>query len=178
MDDRIEVGRGVIRLEKCDITDYEIECFVYYARSDLKLGSGFGGAITVRGGPSIQQQLDQIKHLDGCQAVISEAGELKAKYIIHANGPKFQEENTEEKLRQTILNIFKLAEEKGIQRIALPAMGAGFYGVPLDVSARIGLETAAQYLNNGSGIKEIVFCLLDNREYKPYESRLTALRTA
>jgi O-acetyl-ADP-ribose deacetylase (regulator of RNase III) len=161
-----------IHLYLADITDLDIECFVYYARADLKLGSGFGGAIAIRGGPSIQQELDDLAPIKPGEAVITNAGDLKANFIIHANGPKFQEEDTEEKLKITINNVLKLADSSGIKAIALPPMGAGFYGVPLKVSAEICLDTAKKYLQNSSGINEIVFCLLDNREYRAFEQAM------
>jgi len=175
MTDEKKVKDSVIRLIIGDITDIDIECFVYYAQSNLKLGSGFGGAISVRGGPAIQKELDKLAPIDLCGVVITDAGEMKARYIIHANGPKFQEENLEEKMKKTIINTLKLADEKGIKKIAFPPMGAGFYGVPLDLSAQLTLETVKSYLNNGSKLDEVVICLLDNRDYKPFQKKLQNL---
>jgi O-acetyl-ADP-ribose deacetylase (regulator of RNase III) len=170
-----KIGGKEISLVKADITDFDIECFVYYANSDLKLGAGFGGAIAVRGGPQIQKDLDKMSPVGPCQAVISEAGELKAKYIIHANGPKFQEEDMEGKIKTTIINSLKLADEKGIKEIAFPPMGTGFYGVPLDQSARITLHTIKEYLQGNTGIEEVTVCLNDNREYQPFKARFDKL---
>jgi len=175
MTDEKKVKDSVIRLMIGDITDIDIECFVYYAQSNLKLGSGFGGAIAVRGGPAIQKELDKLAPIELGGAVISDAGEMKAKHIIHANGPKFQEENLEEKMKKTIINTLKLADEKGIKKIAFPPMGAGFYGVPLDLSAQLTLETIKSYLSNGSKLEEVVICLLDNRDYKPFQKKLQNL---
>jgi O-acetyl-ADP-ribose deacetylase (regulator of RNase III) len=100
---------------------------------------------------------------------------MKARYIVHAVGPRFQEEDTDAKLRRTIENSLRQAAAKGITAIAFPAMGAGFYGVPLPVSARVTLETIRDYLAGSPTIKDVVICLLDNREYKPFQSQLTAL---
>ncbi len=172
MDDEIKVNDSVVRLIKGDITDIDVECFVFYAQSNLRLGSGYGSAISVRGGPSIQEELDKIKPIEVGQAVITEAGKLKASKIIHANGPKFQEERLEEKLKATVENCLKLADEKGIKQIAFPAMGTGFYGIPADVCARIMLESVTRHLRNGSRVKEVILCMLDNREYNPFKARL------
>ncbi|MCI0471149.1 MAG: macro domain-containing protein, partial [Candidatus Aminicenantes bacterium] len=109
------------------------------------------------------------------EAVVSTAGEMKAKYIIHANGPKFQEEDISGKLKRTVINSLKAAEKKGIKAIAFPAMGAGFYGVPLEQSSEITLNTIKQYLSNGSTLENVVICLLDNREYIPFEKQLSAM---
>jgi len=169
------IGGKVISLVKTDITDYDIECFVYYASSDLKLGAGFGGAIAVRGGPQIQKDLDKMAPVEPYRAVISDAGELKAKYIIHANGPKFQEEDMEEKIKTTIVNSLKLADEKGIKRIAFPPMGTGFYGVTLDQSARVTLHSIKEYLQGNTGIEEVTVCLNDNREFQPFKAHFDKL---
>jgi O-acetyl-ADP-ribose deacetylase (regulator of RNase III) len=142
----------------------------------LKLGAGFGGAIAVRGGPQIQKDLDKLAPVGPYQAVISNAGELKAKYIIHANGPKFQEEDMEGKIKTTIINSLKLADEKGIKKIAFPPMGTGFYGVPLDRSARITLHTLKEYLQGNTGIEEVFVCLNDNREFTGESYGLSSFR--
>jgi O-acetyl-ADP-ribose deacetylase (regulator of RNase III) len=176
MADSIKVKGCNLRLQKGDITDLDIESFVYYAREDLALGSGFGTAIAVRGGPTIQKKLNEIGKIKITEAVISAAGEMKAKYIIHANGPKFQEENLPKKLKQTILNSLAKAEEKGIKAIAFPPMGAGFYGVPLDQSAEITLTTIKEYLSGETQLEEVVICLLDNRDYISFEKKFSSLK--
>lgn len=170
--DELRVKHCVIRLLKGDITDLEIEAFVYYARPDLALGSGFGSAISLRGGPKVQEELKKLGPLATGEAVVTGAGTMKAKHIVHAVGPRFQEEDTEGKLRTTVLNALKRAEEKKIKRLAFPPMGAGFYGVPLELSAKVTLGTVKKYLESGSDLQEVVFCLRDSREYKPFQARL------
>jgi O-acetyl-ADP-ribose deacetylase (regulator of RNase III) len=173
--DETTINGSVLRIQKCDITDLEVESFVFYAREDLKLGSGYGTAVSVRGGPSVQESLNKLAPVTTCEAVITEAGEMKAQYIVHAVGPKFREPETSDKLIKTIQNALKTAEEKGISEIAFPAMGAGFYGVPLAESAEITLGTIRDYLNNGTKIKNVVVCLMDNREYRQFKSEFTSL---
>lgn len=172
MTDERAINGCTLRLQKCDVTDLEIDSFVYYARPDLKLGSGFGTAISVRGGPTIQEELDKIGPRQLTEAAITSAGEMKAKYIIHAVGPAFQEPDIEKKLSATIINALKEAESKGIERVAFPPMGAGFYGVPLATSAEITIGTIIDYLSGKSNLKEIVICPLDTREYQPFQQRL------
>lgn len=177
MPDELRVNSSALRLLMCDITDLNIESFVYYARHDLTLGSGFGTAISVRGGPSIQEELKKFGALETTEVVVSSAGEMKAKYIIHAVGPRFQEEDIVSKLKTTVHNCLKHAEEKGITAIAFPPMGSGFYGVPLDVSAQVTLNTIKEYLSGETKIKDVVICLLDSREFKPFQNQLSALST-
>ncbi len=178
MTDQLQVNSSTIRLMKGDITDFEIDAFVYYAQHDLVLGAGFGTAIAMRGGLSVQEELKEMGPLQTTQVVVSSAGKMKAKHIVHAVGPRFQEEKLEEKLVTTINNVLTEAEAKGITRIAFPPMGAGFYGVPLDVSSRITLETIASYLKKDTKITEVIVFLLDNRDYKPFQAKLAAMNNA
>ncbi len=160
----------MIRLVKQDITDFEVEAFVFYAEPNLDLGSGYGSAIARRGGPSIKSELDKIGSLSKTEAVVTAGGSLKAKYIVHAVGPSFQEEETESKLRTTIINALKRAEEKGIRQIALPLMGVGFYGISLATCSQIMMDTIVQYLSQGSNLREIFICANDSREYQAFQN--------
>ena len=168
----IQINQSIIRLIKDDITDLDVDAFVFYAQSDLALGTGFGGAIAVRGGPSIQKELNELAPVALGEAVVSAAGELKAQHIIHAVGPKFQEEDTEGKLRTTVLNSLRRAEEAGVQRLAFPAMGAGYYGIASDLCARVMLEVIEGYLQGEIGIKEVVICVFDTRQFNAFRTQL------
>jgi O-acetyl-ADP-ribose deacetylase (regulator of RNase III) len=169
------IGRTIIRLVKGDITDAAVDAFVFYAQPSLALGSGFGTAISVRGGPTIQSELQELGPLATGQAVVTGAGKLKAEYIIHAVGPRFQEEDTEGRLRTTVLNALEQAEGKAVRRLALPAMGAGYYGIPANVCARVMTQTLQSYLAGQTGIHEILIYVLDTPQYQAFESALAAL---
>jgi O-acetyl-ADP-ribose deacetylase (regulator of RNase III) len=168
MSDEIKVKQGIIRLAVGDITELPVEGFVYYARPDLVLGSGFGGVISAKGGPKIQEELKKAGQANVTEVVVTSGGDLKAKYILHAVGPRFQEEDLEEKLRKTIDNVLRKAEESQIQSLAFPAMGVGFYGVPLEVCARETLEAAGKHLETTACIREVVFCLRDSYEHRAF----------
>ena len=169
MPEEKKIHNCTLRLIQQDITDFEIEAFVFYAQPSLELGSGFGSAITRRGGQSIKKELDEIGSLPVTKAAVTGGGSLKAKYIIHAVGPEFQEEGLEEKLRTTIDNVMKAAEEKGIRHIAFPPMGTGFYGVPLATSLNIMTAAFEDCLARGAEIEEIVICANDPREYRAFQ---------
>lgn len=164
-----KINDVVIRLEQGDLTAMEIESIVHYASPDLILGSGFGSAIAARGGASIQEELKSFGPITIGEAVVTSAGELNSNFIIHAVGPRFQEDETEEKLLKTMSNALKAANEKGIGKIAFPPMGAGFYGIPLKTCATIMLSSIKKHVSQGSSLKEIVICVLDNREYKIFQ---------
>jgi O-acetyl-ADP-ribose deacetylase (regulator of RNase III) len=170
------IGRTSFRLVKGDITDLAVDAFVFYAQPSLALGSGFGTAMSVRGGPTIQSELQGLGPLSTGEAVVTAAGKLKAQYIIHAVGPRFQEEDTPRKLRATVLRALELADEKGIARVAFPAMGAGYYGIPASLCARVMRETFQTYLAGATGIGEIVICVLDTPQYQAFQTALAALK--
>lgn len=164
-----------VRLTRGDITELEVDAFVFYATEDLALGSGFGGMVGMRGGAKIQKELDELKPLGPLQVVFSGAGKLKAEHILHANGPKFREDDIEEKLATTMVNSLRAAEEKGIKTLAFPAMGAGYYGVPAPISAKVMLEALREYLGSGSSLSEVTICVLDRQQFTAFESAFSAL---
>jgi O-acetyl-ADP-ribose deacetylase (regulator of RNase III) len=172
MPDQVQVKDATLRVVREDITLYETDAFVYYAQNDLQLGTGFGAAIAVRGGPSIQQELNEMGPVETCQVVISGAGKLPATYILHAVGPKFQEEEIEAKIETTVSNALATADEKGIQRIALPPMGRGFYGVPLAASAKLTVDAVKKYLGGETKIREVVICVNDHAEVDAIQANL------
>jgi O-acetyl-ADP-ribose deacetylase (regulator of RNase III) len=165
----------VVKIVRDDITAMDVDAFVFYASPDLQLGTGYGNAISVRGGPKIQDELKKFGTAETGAAVTTTGGNLKAKYVIHAVGPRFQEADTEAKLRATTLNALKRADEKGLQKIAFPPMGTGFYGVPLDVSAKVTLGAIREFLAGKTKIEEVIICARDTREIKPFQTVLEAL---
>ncbi len=170
------VAGKTLRLIRDDITALDVEAFVFYASPDLKLGAGFGTAIAVRGGPKVQEALNGRGPLPVGEAIVTEAGNLKARYIVHAVGPRFQEPDLEEKLRATVIAALRRADEKGVRTLAFPAMGAGFYGIPLPVCARVMMEAIHEYLKGDTGLKEVIVCLKDRREFSPFREAMEATR--
>jgi O-acetyl-ADP-ribose deacetylase (regulator of RNase III) len=167
-----KIGDKVLRLVREDITEMEVDAFVFDITEDVKLGSGFGGAIQQRGGIVIQKALDEIGSCPTGEAVVTEAGILKADWIIHANGPKFREEDEEAKLRKTVQSVLARAEEKGVKRLAFPPMGTGLYQVPLDLCTRVMVDTISEHLANGSTIDEVLIAAPDNREFNPFKAKI------
>ena len=167
-----QINQTTLDLIKGDLTALEVESFVFYAREDLVLGAGFGNAISTRGGPTIKAELEKIGKVEPFVAVVSSAGNLSVKSIIHAVGPKFQEENFNSKLKTTMENTLKKADEKGILEIAFPLMGAGFYGIPFDTCIQVMLETINKHLSGTTGLKKVILCANDNRELRMFETNI------
>ncbi len=165
----------LIRLEKGDLTALPVDALVFYAREDLELGTGFGTAIQARGGAAIKEQLSKIGRIGMGEAVMTTAGSMQARNIVHACGPKFQEPDREPKLRKTMRAALDAAASAGLASIAFPPMGAGFYGVPLDLCTRVMLEEISRFLAKASSVSEVIICALDMREFRAFQPRLEAL---
>lgn len=177
MSDELKVNGKRILLDTGFIIDRkDVDAIVFYARPDLALGSGYGAAISTQGGPKIQEELKKVGNANITDVVVTGAGELKVRYILHAVGPRFQEENIEEKLETTMRNTLEKAEEYKIQRLAFPAMGVGFYGIPLEVCARVTLEIVKGFMGKANSLQEVVFCLRDSREYRPFHEQLQRMK--
>ena len=170
-----KINGRTIRVMRDDITLLDVDAFVFYASPDLQLGSGWGNAIAVRGGPAIQEALKPFGEVATGRAVVTSGGNLKAKYVVHAVGPRFQEADVEGKLRTTMRNALKAAEDNQVRRLAVPPMGTGFYGVPLDVSAKVMLGVIREHLAGKTKLEEVIICAPDAREIGPFRTALEAL---
>ncbi len=165
------IGDKRFRMVRGDITEIDAEAFVFDITEDAKLGSGFGGAIQQRGGIVIQKELDEIGSVPTGEAVVTQAGILKADYIIHVNGPKFREEDEREKLERAVTSVLARAEETGVKNIAFPPIGTGMYQVPMDLCANVMVDTISRHLANGSNLEEVLIVVQDPREITPFEAK-------
>ena len=170
-----QIKESTIRIVRGDITDLEIDAFVFYAREDLEIGSGYGTAIQSRGGASIKKELEEIGSIKMGEAVITGAGNMNVAHIIHACGPKFQEADLERKLRECMESSLRVANKAGLKTIAYPPMGAGFYGVPLDLSANVMFDCFKSFLRNETSLEEVIICVIDYRDYVPFSKKLESL---
>jgi O-acetyl-ADP-ribose deacetylase len=172
MSNQVQVQGRTVRVLREDITLFKADAFVYYAQESLALGTGIGGAIAVRAGAEVQKELDERGPAGPGEVVVSGAGKLPATFILHAVGPRFQEPDIEEKLQDTLQRALEVADEKKIERLAVPLMGRGFYGVPLPISTRITVEGIKKYLDGNTNIQEVIICVIDHAEVKAVEGAL------
>lgn len=145
-----EIGNRAIELVIGDITQQDIHAIVNAANSRLAGGGGVDGAIHRAGGPKIMAET-KAKYPDGCptgSAVISSAGNLRARYVIHAVGPVWSGGNRGEEtlLASAYRKSLQLAAEHDCQSIALPALSTGAYRYPLDAAAQTALATIRDFL--------------------------------
>ncbi len=167
-----KVGSKTIRLMKADITDIEVDAFVYDIMEDVKLGTGYGGAIMARGGKVVQDELDAIGACKKGEAIITSAGRMKSNKIIHVNGPKFHEPDQQGILKSVVISALNLAQENGVTELAFPPIGTGFYQVDINMCAKVMVETVADHLKGNDGAPNVCFVGLDTREYKPLHANI------
>jgi O-acetyl-ADP-ribose deacetylase (regulator of RNase III) len=160
---------GRIVLREGDITNQEVDAIVNAANSDLILGAGVAGAIRQRGGPSIQEECDRIGPIEVGGAAVTGAGNLPARFVIHAAGMPPGGGATEESVRSSMRRSLELAREKQCRTVAVPAIGAGIAGFPLQRCAEILLEEARAHLEAGGGVEEIRFVLFGEPTYRVFE---------
>jgi O-acetyl-ADP-ribose deacetylase (regulator of RNase III) len=166
----------VIRLIQGDLTELVVDAIVNAANAHLVLGGGVAGAIRTKGGPTIQEECNRIGGTTVGEAVVTGGGNLKAKYVIHAVGPRYGEGNEDEKLLGATLNSLKRAAEKGMASIAFPAISTGIFGFPKDRCAEIMLETARSFLEASEiSPKEVIFCLWSKEDLGIFEKALNIL---
>ena len=156
-----------------DITDIEVDAIVNAANTRLLLGSGVAGAIRRKGGDSIQNECDKIGSIPLGEAVVTGAGKLKAKFVIHAAGMHLGGGVSEEPLREATKNSLLRADEKGVKTVAFPAIGTGVGGFPLNRCAQVMIDIVVEYLKNEkTGIEKVYFVLFDMETYKVFNDNL------
>ena len=125
-----KIGQSRVELVEGDITEMDTEAIVNAANDRLILGAGVAGAIRSKGGPGIQEECDTIGGTYVGGAVVTGGGNLKARYVIHAVGPRMGEGDEDRKLGEATLNSLKRAEEHHMKSIAFPAISTGIFGFP------------------------------------------------
>lgn len=161
-----------LELVQGDITEIEAEAIVNAANAALKLGGGVAGAIARKGGPGIQEECDRIGGTFVGGAVITTGGNLKARHVIHAVGPRMGEGGEDEKLRNATLNSLRVADGHNLKSIAFPAISTGIFGFPLDRCARIMLATTVAYLKGKTGLETVTFCLFGEESFQAFRREL------
>jgi O-acetyl-ADP-ribose deacetylase len=156
MDGRVSVKFG-------DITKEAVDAVVNAANSTLLGGGGVDGAIHRAGGPDVLKECKEIRRTqypDGLptgEAVITTAGKMVAKHVIHTVGPVYGRggEGKAELLAACYRNSLRLAAETGLKTIAFPAISTGVYGYPLDEAAKVSSESIKKFLDADPSIKEV-----------------------
>ncbi|HYA01810.1 MAG TPA: macro domain-containing protein [Syntrophobacteria bacterium] len=171
-------GRKVVVLQG-DITEMDTDAIVNAANKDLILGGGVAGAIRTKGGLAIQAECNRIGGAPVGGAVLTTGGKLKARYVIHAVGPRMGEDDEDRKLADATENSLAVAASKGLKSIAFPAVSTGIFGFPKDRCARIMLGRAVQTLRAGNtSLEKVVFCLWDEETLEIFHETARSLLPA
>ncbi len=168
-------GKGTVEIVQGDITELDTDAIVNAANRHLQLGGGVAGAISRRGGETIQEECDEIGEIDVGEAAITGGGKLASRHVIHAVGPRMGEGDEDEELRRATLSALKLADENSLKSIAFPAISTGIYGYPLERCSVIMLKTVRGYLEGQTGLERVVFCLYDSLAHDRFEKTLAGL---
>lgn len=159
-------------LIKGDIIKLAVDAIVNAANSSLMGGGGVDGAIHRAGGPAILEECRKIvARPGGCktgEAVITTAGNLPAKYVIHTVGPVWNggSKGEEQKLADCYQNSLQLAVENGCETIAFPNISTGIYRFPKEKAARIAVDTVKKFLAQTDQVKKVTFVCFDEENYQ------------
>jgi O-acetyl-ADP-ribose deacetylase (regulator of RNase III) len=178
--DRAHVGAATIELMRGDITRVETHAIVNAANTSLLGGGGVDGAIHRAGGPAI---LEECRRFGGCKtghAVMTTAGNLPARYVIHTVGPVWSggSRGEPELLASAYRNSLRLAEEHKLTSIAFPSISTGAYRYPIAEAARIALETTVAHLRGGSSLQHVLFVLFADHDLEVYRRTLPPVLAA
>jgi len=172
---KVKVNNTVLELVQGDITDQTTDAIVNAANAALQMGGGVAGAIRRKGGPAIQAECNRIGGTYVGGAVITTGGNLAAKYVIHAVGPRHGDEHEDEKLKNATLNSLILADKHNLKSVAFPAISTGIFGFPKDRCATIMLSTTIAYLEGPTKLDHVVYCLYDKETFEIFKQTLQNL---
>jgi O-acetyl-ADP-ribose deacetylase (regulator of RNase III) len=172
-----QINTATLTLTIGDITRESTDAIVNAANSRLAGGGGVDGAIHRAGGPEIMKECRRIGGCPTGKAVITTAGDLKARYVIHTVGPRYEDGTRNEAalLKSAYLESLKLASKKNLKSIAFPAISTGAYGYPLHEAAQIALQTIIEYLKEHQDIQLVRVVLYDRNTYDIFAEELKKL---
>jgi O-acetyl-ADP-ribose deacetylase (regulator of RNase III) len=165
---------GTLEAIRGDITKFEVDAIVNAANEALQHGGGVAAAISRAGGPSIQEESNRIGHCETGRAVVTGAGLLPARWVIHAVGPIWRGggEDEDALLESAVAAALAKAEELGAESVALPAISTGIYGFPLERAAGISVAAVKRFAETARSVRRIVFVLFDENAREAFAREL------
>lgn len=157
-----------------DITKLAVDAIVNAANSSLLGGGGVDGAIHLAAGPDL---VAECRLLGGCKtgdAKLTKGHRLTAKYIIHTVGPVWNGGTCGEAelLASCYRKSLSIADDKGLESIAFPAISTGIYGYPIGEAARIAVATVREVVLSRKSIRDVIFCCFSRSDLEIYEKVL------
>lgn len=171
------IGDRRSELLQGDITAQEdIEAIVNAANARLETGGGVAGAIHKAAGPGLAEECRPMAPIEPGEAVLSSGHALPNPYVIHCLGPVYgKDEPSDRLLADCYRNAFRIAEEKGIDSIAFPAISTGAFGYPLEDAAKISLGTVKEAMEKEHGPRRVRFVLFGRKDLEVHEKVLEEL---
>jgi len=165
---QINISGLNLELERGDIASQDdIEAVVNAANAQLKIGGGVAGAIHRAAGPGLTEETRPLAPISPGEAVITGGHNLPNDYVIHCLGPVYGRDKPEDELLANCYkNALKLAEDKGIESVAFPAISTGAFGYPTEAAARVALSIVNEEAQHLSAVKTIRFELFGEDAYK------------
>lgn len=164
----------LIKITRGDITDSEADAIVNAANNQLWMGAGVAGAIKRKGGQEIEDEAVSKGPIQVGEAVVTTAGSLASKYVIHAAAMGQDLKTDENKIWMATYNSLLRAEELNLESIDLPALGTGVGGFPLERAAEIMIKAVKDYLKDSSSLKQVGFVLFDDDAFNAFKNTLGA----
>ncbi len=161
----ITINQTIIKIVQGDITTFATDAIVNAANNHLWMGGGVAGAIKHAGGKSIEEEAVRLGPIPIGEAVVTNAGNLKTKYVIHAAGMGQDLQTDDEKIALATRNSLLRANQYHMISIAFPAIGTGVGGYPVEKAAEIMLQEVVTHVKEETSLKEIYFVLFDNRSF-------------
>ena len=158
-----------IEVREADITKLDVDAIANAANTDLKHGGGVAGAIARAGGRAIQDESDELAPIELGEAVSTSAGELPARWVIHAATMHLGGPTSAEVIRAATASTLAKADELGARSLGLVAFGTGVGGFPIEEAARIEAEEVRQHLADGSGLERVVFCVFGEEARRAFD---------
>jgi O-acetyl-ADP-ribose deacetylase len=150
--------------------DQRVDAIVNAANNDLVLGGGVAGAIRRKGGPAIQAECDAHGSINVGSAAITGGGDLPARHVIHAASMSLGGRTTRASLRSSMRETFNLARLQGLVSIAVPAVGTGIAGFPIEDCARVMAESLLDAKRDGWDPEEVRFVLFGEDAKRAFEA--------
>jgi O-acetyl-ADP-ribose deacetylase (regulator of RNase III) len=168
-----KTGDHVITVVRGDITQSQAEAVVNPANSRLIMGGGVAGAIRRAGGPTIEREALQRAPIRVGEAIATNAGKLAARYVIHAPTMSRPAMSTDlESVEKATSAALRVAKTLGLSSIAIPGMGTGVGGVPVNDAAQTMVGAIRQHLSEGTTLKHIFLVSIDEALVRAFESVL------
>jgi len=161
-----------IELFQGDITRLELDALVNAANNHLWMGAGVAEAIKRTGGSQIEAEAVSKGPVSIGETVVTGAGNLKARYVIHAAVMGQDLTTDTDKIRQATRNSLLRAGELGIESIAFPTLGTGVGGFSVEECARIMINEVLKYPSSKTSLKKVVFALFDEQSYRVFQQEL------